>query len=151
MLFRSRIERVIAIDQTPIAKSIRSCPATFLKILDEIRSIFGTLPDARARRFSDGHFSFNSGQGRCPVCEGLGFTVVDMQFMADVQLECTECRGKRYRPEVLEVRYRDRTIADVLEMSGDQAAEFFRAEKKLQRKLKPLREIGLGYLPLGQS
>ena len=145
------IQRVIAIDQTPIAKSIRSCPATFLKILDEIRSIFGSTPAAKAQGFGDGHFSFNSGLGRCPLCEGLGFTLVDMQFMADVQLQCTECRGQRFRPEVLEVTYRDRTISQVLEMSGDQAAEFFRGEKKLNQKLKPLREIGLGYLPLGQS
>ncbi|MFM8573666.1 MAG: excinuclease ABC subunit UvrA [Pirellula sp.] len=145
------IKQVIAIDQTPIAKSIRSCPATFLKILDEIRRIFGSTPAAKAARMSDGHFSFNSGQGRCTVCEGLGFTLVDMQFMADVQLQCTECRGQRFRPEVLEVTYRDRNIAQVLEMSGDQAADFFRGENKLNRKLKPLREIGLGYLPLGQS
>ena len=145
------IRQVIAIDQTPIAKSIRSCPATFLKILDEIRRIFGATPTAKVRGLSDGHFSFNSGQGRCQVCEGLGFTLVDMQFMADVQLQCTECRGQRFRPEVLEVTYRDRNIAQVLEMSGDQAAEFFRGEKKLHRKLNPLRQIGLGYLPLGQS
>jgi excinuclease ABC subunit A len=145
------IKRVIAIDQTPIAKSIRSCPATFLKVLDEIRSLFGSTPMAKASGISDSHFSFNSGQGRCEVCEGLGFTLVDMQFMADVQLQCTECRGQRFRPEVLEVTYRDRNIAQVLEMSADQAAEFFRGEKKLNQKLKPLRDIGLGYLPLGQS
>ncbi|MCY3006524.1 MAG: excinuclease ABC subunit UvrA [Planctomycetota bacterium] len=144
-------ERVIAIDQTPIAKSIRSCPATFLKILDEIRSIFGSTPVAKAQGLSDGHFSFNSGLGRCPLCEGLGFTLVDMQFMADVQLQCTECRGQRFRPEVLANTYRERNIAQVLEMSADDAADFFRGEKKLQRKLKPLRDIGLGYLPLGQS
>jgi excinuclease ABC subunit A len=85
------------------------------------------------------------------VCEGLGFTLVDMQFMADVQLQCTECRGQRFCPEVLTVTYRDRNIAQVLEMSGDQASEFFRGEKKLNQKLSPLRQIGLGYLPLGQS
>jgi len=145
------IERVIAIDQTPIAKSIRSCPATFLKILDEIRSIFGSTPAAKAHGLSDGHFSFNSGLGRCPLCEGLGFTLVDMQFMADVRLQCTECRGQRFRPEVLANTYRERNISQVLEMSADDAADFFRGEKKLQRKLKPLRDIGLGYLPLGQS
>lgn len=145
------IKQVIAIDQTPIAKSIRSCPATFLKILDEIRRIFGSTPTAKINGLSDGHFSFNSGLGRCGVCEGLGFTLVDMQFMADVQLQCTECRGQRFRPEVLEVTYRDRNISQVLEMSGDTAAEFFRGEKKLIQKLQPLREIGLGYLPLGQS
>jgi excinuclease ABC subunit A len=145
------IKRVIAIDQTPIAKSIRSCPATFLKVLDEIRALFGSTPMAKASGITSSCFSFNSGQGRCEVCEGLGFTLVDMQFMADVQLQCTECRGQRFRPEVLEVTYRDRNIAQVLEMSADQAAEFFRGEKKLNQKLKPMRDIGLGYLPLGQS
>jgi len=145
------IQRVIAIDQTPIAKSIRSCPATFLKILDEIRRIFGSTTIAKTSGLSDSHFSFNSGQGRCPVCEGLGFTLVDMQFMADVQLQCTECRGQRFRSEVLEATYRDRNISEVLEMSGDQAADFFRGEKKLIQKLQPLRDIGLGYLPIGQS
>ena len=145
------IKQVISIDQTPIAKSIRSCPATFLKILDEIRRIFGATPQAKVQGLSDSHFSFNSGQGRCQVCEGLGFTLVDMQFMADVQLQCTECRGQRFCPEVLTVTYRDRNIAQVLEMSGDQASEFFRGEKKLNQKLSPLRQIGLGYLPLGQS
>ncbi|MFM8214981.1 MAG: excinuclease ABC subunit A, partial [Pirellula sp.] len=145
------IKRVIAIDQTPIAKSIRSCPATFLKVLDEIRGLFGSTPMARASGISDSHFSFNTGRGRCEVCEGLGFTLVDMQFMADVQLECTECRGQRFRPEVLEVTYRDRNISQVLGMSADQAAEFFRGEKRLNQRLKPMRDIGLGYLPLGQS
>lgn len=145
------IKRVIAIDQTPIAKSIRSCPATFLKVFDEIRGLFGSTPMAKASGISDSHFSFNTGRGRCEVCEGLGFTLVDMQFMADVQLECTECRGQRFRPEVLEVTYRDRNISQVLSMSADEAAEFFRGEKRLNQKLKPMREIGLGYLPLGQS
>ena len=145
------IRRVIAIDQTPIAKSIRSCAATYLKILDEIRSIFGKLPAAKNQSLRDADFSFNSGKGRCQTCEGLGFTLVDMQFMADIQLPCGECRGKRFQPHILDIQYRNKSIADVLEMSADQAEAFFRGEKKLLQKLQPLRDIGLGYLPIGQS
>ncbi len=140
----------VAIDQSPIAKSIRSTPATYVKAMDEIRAIFGGLPAARGARLTASHFSFNSSAGRCPVCEGLGFTVVDMQFMADVRLTCSQCNGARYQPEVLAVRYRDRNIAEVLQMGIAASVDFFRGEHKLHRKLQPLLDIGLGYLPLGQ-
>jgi excinuclease ABC subunit A len=140
-----------AIDQTPIAKSIRSTPATTTKVMDEIRSVFGSLPDSKQSKLTDSHFSFNSSVGRCPVCEGLGFTVVEMQFMADVQLLCTECLGKRFKPEVLAIRYRDLNVAEVLQLSIEQAQAFFRGQPRLQSKLAPLIDIGLGYLPLGQS
>lgn len=145
------LEGCVAIDQSPIMKSIRSTPATYTKAMDEIRSVFGALPESRARGLEDGHFSFNSASGRCPECEGLGFTVVDMQFMADVRLECPMCRGKRYKPEVLQVKYRDKNIADILAMSVESGQSFFRGERKLQQRLQPLIDIGLGYLPLGQS
>jgi len=100
---------------------------------------------------TDSHFSFNSAAGRCPLCEGLGFTIVDMQFMADVQLLCSDCNGKRFKPEVLAIRYRDRNIADILDMSVEEAKGFFRGQNRLQSRLSPLIDIGLGYLPLGQS
>jgi excinuclease ABC subunit A len=97
------------------------------------------------------HFSFNSEQGRCATCEGLGFTTVEMQFVADISLPCVDCRGMRFKPEVLEITYRDRNIHDVLQMSIDEAFEFFRGEDLIRERLALLREIGLGYLPLGQS
>lgn len=145
------IDGCVAIDQSPIAKSIRSSPATYTKVMDEIRSLFGSLPDTKLGKMTDSHFSFNSAAGRCPACEGLGFTVVDMQFMADVRLPCTDCQGRRFRPEVLAIRYRDRSIAEVLEMSVEQARDFFRGQPRIQSRLAPLIDIGLGYLPLGQS
>ncbi|MCU0707043.1 MAG: excinuclease ABC subunit UvrA [Pirellula sp.] len=147
----SEIDGCVAIDQSPIAKSIRSTPATFTKAMDEIRAVFGALPDARGRGLTESHFSFNSAAGRCPECEGLGFTVVDMQFMADIRMECTHCRGARFRPEILQVRYRDCSIAKVLAMSVSAAQAFFRGESKVQQRLQSLIDIGLGYLPLGQS
>ena len=145
------IEGCVAIDQSPIAKSIRSTPATFTKAMDEIRGVFGALPDARSRGMTESHFSFNSSAGRCPECEGLGFTVVDMQFMADIRLPCAHCGGTRYRPDILQVRYRERSIAQVLQMSISAAHSFFRGEAKVQQRLQSLLDIGLGYLPLGQS
>jgi len=141
----------LAIDQSPIQRSMRSSPVTYSKAMDDIRQVFADTPDAKARGFGAGHFSFNSDLGRCATCEGLGYTTIDMQFMADVQLPCQDCDGKRYRADVLEVRYRDMSIAEVLEMSIDRALNFFRGSTKVQERLKPLIEIGLGYLPLGQS
>ncbi len=146
-----RISGCLAIDQSPIPRSIRSSPVTYSKALDDIRQAYAETPDAKSRGFLPSHFSFNSEDGRCPTCEGIGFTTVDMQFMADVQLTCADCDGKRFRPEVLAVRFRDMSIAEVLEMSVDRAHAFFRGSSKVQEKLKPLIEIGLGYLPLGQS
>ena len=141
----------VAIDQSPIQRSSRSCPATYAKAMDDIRKVFAETPDAKSRRFGAGHFSFNSEIGRCATCEGLGYTTVDMQFLADVQLPCTDCDGKRFRSEVLEVRYRDLNIAEVLDMSVAKAQLFFRGCGNVQNKLKPLLDLGLGYLPLGQS
>ncbi len=146
-----QIEGCLAIDQSPIQRSMRSSPVTYSKAMDEIRIVFSETLDAKTRRFGAGHFSFNSDIGRCPTCEGLGFTTIDMQFMADVQLPCQDCDGKRFRPEVLEVRFRDLSISEVLEMSVERAHSFFRGNAKVQERLKPLIEIGLGYLPLGRS
>jgi excinuclease ABC subunit A len=145
------VEGCVAIDQSPIAKSIRSTPATFTKAMDAIREVFAASHDADRRGLNESHFSFNSPAGRCPECEGLGFTVVDMQFMADIRMGCTHCKGSRYRPEILEVRYRERSIAQVLEMSVSTAQVFFRGQNKVQHRLQSLIDIGLGYLPLGQS
>ncbi len=145
------ISGCIAIDQSPIQRSMRSSPVTYSKAMDCIRQVFAETPDAKSRRLGAGHFSFNSDLGRCRTCEGMGITTIDMQFMADVQLPCQDCDGKRFRSEVLEVRYRDLSISEVLDMSVDRAHSFFRGSAKVQDKLKPLIEIGLGYLPLGQS
>ena len=146
-----QIRGCLAIDQSPMPRSTRSCPATVSKAMDDIRKIFAETQDSKMHRFGVGHFSFNSEVGRCPTCEGLGFTMVDMQFMADIQLPCTDCDGQRFRAEVLEVRYRDLNIAEVLAMSVATAHPFFRGCSGLQDKLKPLLDLGLGYLPLGQS
>ena len=151
LIGEEHIRGCVAIDQSPIAKSIRSTPATYVKAMDEIRIAFASSADAKAAGLTESHFSFNSSAGRCPVCEGLGFTSVDMQFMADVRLVCSECNGKRFTPRVLDVRYRDLDISEVLNLSVVDTIEFFRGERKLQKKLQPLVDIGLGYLPLGQS
>jgi excinuclease ABC subunit A len=119
--------------------------------MDDIREVFSETSDAVSRGLGAGHFSFNNETGRCPTCQGLGFTTIDMQFMADLRLPCTDCDGHRFRPEVLEVRYRDLNIADVLSMSVADAQTFFRGCHNLQQRLKPMLELGLGYLPLGQS
>ena len=145
------IDGCLAIDQSPIQRSMRSSPVTYSKAMDEIRQAFADTVDAKARGFGTGHFSFNSELGRCPTCEGLGFTTVDMQFMADVELPCQDCDGRRFQAAVLEVRFRDLNISEVLAMNVERAHAFFRGNGKVQDKLAPLLEIGLGYLPLGRS
>ncbi|TWT64982.1 excinuclease ABC subunit UvrA [Allorhodopirellula solitaria] len=144
------IEDCLLVDQSPISRSPRSCPVTFAKAFDEIRKAFADTVDARIRNFKPGHFSFNSSAGQCAACEGAGVQTVDMQFLADVSMRCPECRGRRYRDEVLQVRYRDRTIADVLEMTVGEAYRFFRSMPKAQARLKRLIDVGLDYIPLGQ-
>jgi excinuclease ABC subunit A len=146
-----RVSECIAIDQSPIPRSTRSTPATYCKAFDGIRTAFANTPEAKSMQLTASHFSFNSEQGRCATCEGLGFTTVEMQFVADISLPCVDCRGMRFKPEVLEITYRDRNIHDVLQMSIDEAFEFFRGEDLIRERLALLREIGLGYLPLGQS
>jgi excinuclease ABC subunit A len=141
---------VVLVDQTPIGRTPRANPATYTGAFDEIRKLFAATPDAIAQGFTASTFSFNSEVGRCPVCEGTGFEHVEMQFLSDVFLRCPECDGKRYRPPILAIRYDGRNIPDVLDLTVNEAVEFFAGEKSLLAKLEPLREVGLGYMKLGQ-
>lgn len=151
-----RIQAVEFIDQNPIGKSSRSNPATYLKAYDEIRQLFADCQLAKQMGFSPSYFSFNAEGGRCEECKGEGSITIEMQFMADITITCESCHGKRFKPEVLEVEYRGRSICDVLDMTVNQAIEFFAetdgtAERRIVRRLKPLQEVGLGYIKLGQS
>ncbi len=150
------INDVEYVDQNPIGKSSRSNPVTYLKAFDEIRKLFAAQPLAKQMGFTPAYFSFNVEGGRCDECKGEGTITVEMQFMADIRLECESCRGKRFSSEVLEVEYKGVSIYDVLEMTVDQAIEFFdrqkgATEKKIVKKIQPLQDVGLGYLKLGQS
>ncbi|MEJ7810206.1 MAG: excinuclease ABC subunit UvrA [Gemmatimonadaceae bacterium] len=144
------LEDVVLIDQEPIGKSPRSNPVTYVKAFDEIRRIFADAPVARARGFSAGTFSFNVAGGRCEVCEGAGHIEVEMVFMADVYVPCDGCGGKRFKPEVLEVRVRGKNIYEILQLTIDEAIRFFPREEKLGQALWHLQQVGLGYLRLGQ-
>lgn len=139
------------VDQNPIGKSSRSNPVTYIKAYDEIRQLFARQPLSRMRGFDPRHFSFNVDGGRCDTCKGEGEILVEMQFLADVHLTCESCKGKRFKDEVLEVKYRDKSIFDVLEMSVDEALAFFRDAPEVRRKMQPLSDVGLGYVKLGQS
>ena len=145
------IQDVVIVDQSPIGRTPRSNPATYLKAFDAIREVFAETPDAKRRGYSAGHFSFNVPGGRCETCQGDGTVTVEMQFLADVELICEECRGKRFKSSVLEVRYRGKNIHDILEMTVREALAFFVNVPKVVSKLRVLNEIGLGYLRLGQS
>ncbi len=153
----NRVEAVEFIDQNPIGRSSRSNPVTFTKAFDDIRTMFANLPLAKQRGFKPAHFSFNVEGGRCEVCQGEGEITVEMQFMPDIHLECEACGGKRFKEEVLEARFHEQSIADILAMSVDEAISFFELnartapEKKIIQKLLPLQEVGLGYVALGQS
>ena len=147
------LRNVEFIDQNPIGKSSRSNPVTYLKAYDDIRKLFADQPLSKQMGYTPGTFSFNSEGGRCEECKGEGTITVEMQFMADLVLECESCHGKRFKPDVLEVRFHDANIYDVLEMTVDQAIDFFNThkQKKIARKLQPLQDVGLGYIKLGQS
>ncbi len=145
------ITQVELVDQNPIGKSSRSNPVTYIKAYDEIRDMFSKQPLSKMRGFLPKHFSFNVDGGRCDTCKGEGEQVVEMQFLADVHLTCESCHGKRFKEEVLEVKYRDKSIYDVLEMSVDEAITFFAEEKDVVKKIQPLSDVGLGYVKLGQS
>lgn len=147
----SAISQVEMIDQNPIGKSSRSNPVTYIKAYDEIRNLYAKQQLSKMRGFLPKHFSFNIDGGRCDTCKGEGEVVVEMQFLADVHLLCESCKGKRFKEEVLEVTYRTKSIHDILEMSVDEAIEFFKDEKTLAGKLQPLSDVGLGYIKLGQS
>lgn len=145
------ISQIEMVDQNPIGKSSRSNPVTYIKAYDEIRELFATQPISKIRGFQPKHFSFNVDGGRCDTCKGEGEQVVEMQFLADVHLTCEACGGKRFKEEVLEVQYKGKSIHDVLELSVDQAIEFFWEEKSLVKAIQPLSDVGLGYIKLGQS
>jgi len=144
------IARVISIDQQPIGRTPRSNPGTYTKAFDAIREIFAQLPEARARGYDAGRFSFNVKGGRCEACSGDGVVKVEMHFLADVYIECEVCRGKRYNEETLDIRYKGKNITDVLAMSVDECLEFFRVHKQLARILETLVDVGLGYMKVGQ-
>jgi excinuclease ABC subunit A len=145
------IDKVIEIDQSPIGRTPRSNPATYCGFFTEIRTLFASIPEAKIRGYTAGRFSFNVKSGRCEVCEGGGMRVIEMNFLPDVYVHCEKCNGKRYNRETLEIRYKGKSIADVLEMTVEEAVEFFQAVPYLYRKIKVLEEVGLGYITLGQS
>jgi excinuclease ABC subunit A len=147
----SQVEDVILMDQEPLPRTSRSNPATYLKIFDDIRALFAETSDARIRNFGPGHFSFNQPGGRCETCEGQGTLTVALQFLADVTAPCPECHGKRYTKEVLEIKVRSLSIAEVLELTVREAFRFFRAQPAIERRLKFLLDVGLDYLRLGQA
>jgi len=145
------IDEVVLVDQSPIGRTPRSNPVTYIKAFDGVRDLFASTPEAKKKGFSAGHFSFNVPGGRCETCQGDGTVTVEMQFLADVELVCEECKGKRFKPEVLEVRYRGKNIHEILEMTVREAMHHFASTPKVADKLRVLDEVGLGYLRLGQS
>ncbi|MBQ9863894.1 MAG: excinuclease ABC subunit UvrA [Bacteroidales bacterium] len=147
----ARISGIELVDQNPIGRSTRSNPATYMKAYDEIRQLYAEQPLAKARGYKPGYFSFNTEGGRCEVCEGEGYVTVGMQFMADVHLVCEECHGTRFKEETLEVLYNGKNVSEVLDMTVNQAIEFFEGQNAILDRLKPLQDVGLGYLKLGQS
>ena len=145
------VDKVIDIDQSPIGRTPRSNPATYTGLFTPIREVFAGLPESKMRGYDQGRFSFNVPGGRCEACAGEGLLKIEMHFLPDVYVPCEECRGKRYNRETLEIYYKGRTIADVLDMTVDEALEFFRNVPKIKRKLQTLHDVGLGYITLGQS
>ena len=145
------IDKVIQIDQSPIGRTPRSNPATYAGFFDDIRRLFAELPSARIRGYKPGRFSFNVSGGRCEHCKGAGLRTIEMNFLPDVYVQCEVCGGKRYNRETLEIRYKGKSIADVLDMTVNEAVEFFDAHPKLRRKLLALQDVGLGYITLGQQ
>ncbi len=145
------IDKIIVIDQSPIGRTPRSNPATYIKVFDDIRTLFATTKDAQMRGFNQGRFSFNVKGGRCEKCQGDGTIKIEMNFLPDVYVECEECKGKRYNRETLEVRYKGKNIAEVLDMSVEEALTHFEAVPSIHRKIKTLHDVGLDYIKLGQS
>ncbi len=145
------IDKVIEIDQSPIGRTPRSNPATYCGFFTDIRTLFASLPEAKIRGYTAGRFSFNVKNGRCDVCEGGGMRVIEMNFLPDVYVHCEKCNGKRYNRETLEIRYKGKSISDVLDMTVEDAIEFFQNVPYIYRKIKVLDEVGLGYITLGQS
>ena len=145
------IADVVLVDQTPIGRTPRSNPVTYIKAFDDIRELFANTRDAYARNLGPGHFSFNLSGGRCEICQGSGTITVEMQFLADVELTCEACKGTRFKSSILEVRYKGRNISEVLDLTVHEAIQFFAGNTRLVGKLQVFEEVGLGYLRLGQS
>lgn len=145
------IDKVIEIDQSPIGRTPRSNPATYCGFFTDIRQLFSQVPEAKIRGYNAGRFSFNVKSGRCDVCEGGGMRVIEMNFLPDVYVHCEKCNGRRYNRETLEIRYKGKSISDVLDMTVDEAVEFFQPVNYIYRKIKTLQDVGLGYITLGQS
>jgi excinuclease ABC subunit A len=144
------IDRVLEVDQTPIGKTPRSCPATYIGVWDAIRKLFAGTLEARARGYTASRFSFNTGEGRCPACEGQGVRTIGMSFLPDVKVPCDVCHGQRFNPETLAVTWRGKNIGDVLTMEIDEAVEFFAPITNIAHPLQLMKDVGLGYLTLGQ-
>lgn len=144
------VRRVLEVDQTPIGKTPRSCPATYIGFWDDIRRLFAQTPEARMRGYTASRFSFNTKEGRCDECDGQGMRRIEMSFMPDVRVECESCRGARFTPETLTIRYREKSIGEILQLEVEDAIEFFTAHPKIHHALCLLRDVGLGYLTLGQ-
>ena len=141
---------MVVIDQSPIGRTPRSNPATYLGVFDAIRSLFASLPESNARGYKVGRFSFNVAEGRCAECRGDGTKTVSMQFLADVVMTCKECNGNRFNKETLEIKYKGKSIADVLDMTAYEAVTFFSAHKQLAKRLQLMCDVGLDYVKLGQ-
>ena len=148
---REYIDDIVLVDQSPIGRTPRSNPVTYIKAYDAIREVFAATQTAKTKGFGSSHFSFNVPGGRCETCQGSGTVIVEMQFLADVELTCEDCRGTRFREEVLNIRYKGKNIAEALELTVREAILFFKEAKKIVNKLKVLEAVGLGYLRLGQS
>jgi excinuclease ABC subunit A len=144
------IDKVIQIDQSPIGRTPRSNPATYTKVFDEIRTLFASLPEAQIRGYKPGRFSFNVAGGKCETCNGGGLKQIEMNFLPDVYVECDTCQGKRYNRETLEVRFKGKSISDVLNMTVEEAVPFFESIPKIARVIQTLYSVGLGYITLGQ-
>ena len=147
---RDLLDKILMVDQSPLSTSPRSIPATYTKAMDDIRQVFSQTREARAMGYKPGHFSFNTPGGRCEECKGAGQQIVEMQFLSDIVLTCEACKGQRFQDEILEIKYKNINISDILQMSIAEACEFFAENAKIWKKLSPLIEVGLGYLRLGQ-
>ena len=145
------IDKVIAVDQSPIGRTPRSNPATYTGVFSDIRNLFVQLPESKIRGWKPGRFSFNTAGGRCEKCSGNGYKTIQMHFLPDVYVPCEECGGNRYNRETLEVRFKGKNIAEVLDMTVNQAVEFFESQPFILKKIKTIQEVGLGYIKLGQS